>query len=179
MNISPLLPPQKSLRQLTVVLLFGIVLFSLALFIIPVHAQVGLVTCGLSHGTTDEQSAFCTICDLIVLIQNMMNAAMYTLAAPVATFMLAYGGFLMVYAGVKGGDQAMYGRSKTIMTNAVIGIIICFVHGFWLILFSRDWERISMLQASTSGRGIRSHVRLLRFLPRSIRRALLMGSARW
>lgn len=133
MNIFRPLKNNTSLKQLLVVLLFGIVLFSLALFTVPTHAQetTGLVTCGLQHGT-EAESAFCTICDLIVLIQNIMNKAMYIFAAPIAAFMLGYGGFLMVRAGVKGGDTAMYGRAKTIMTNAIIGIVIIFCS--WLLI---------------------------------------------
>ncbi len=132
MNIFHRPNPNNSLRQLLVVLLFGIVLFSLALFTLPIHAQEsGLVTCGLQHGT-EAQSAFCTICDLIVLIQNIMNKAMYVFAAPIAAFMLGYGGFLMVWAGVKGGDSAMYGKGKTVMTNSLIGIVIIF--SSWLLI---------------------------------------------
>jgi len=132
MNLRHSPKPNKPLRQLLVVLLFGILFFSLAFFTVPIHAQTtGLVTCGLQHGTGTE-TAFCTICDLIVLIQNIMNKAMYIFAAPIAAFMLGYGGFLMVWAGVKGGDSAMYGKGKTVMTNSLIGIVIIF--SSWLLI---------------------------------------------
>ncbi|MDP3778544.1 MAG: hypothetical protein Q8R30_00670, partial [bacterium] len=85
MNLPRLPKPHKSLRQLLVVLLFGMVLSSLALFTLPTQAQEpGLVTCGLQNVGTEAESAFCTICDLIVLVQNIMNKAMYVFAAPIA-----------------------------------------------------------------------------------------------
>ncbi|MDP3778646.1 MAG: hypothetical protein Q8R30_01180, partial [bacterium] len=76
----------KSFKQLAVVALFGFFLFSFALFTLPIHAQEepGLVTCGLQNVGTEAESAFCTICDLIVLVQNIMNKAMYVFAAPIA-----------------------------------------------------------------------------------------------
>jgi len=132
MNLLRIPKPNKPLRQLLVVLLFGILFFSFALFTVPIHAQTtGLVTCGLQHGTGTE-TAFCTICDLIVLIQNIMNKAMYIFAAPIAAFMLGYGGFLMVWAGVKGGDSGMMKKGKDIMTNSIIGIVIIF--SSWLLI---------------------------------------------
>ena len=93
-----------------------IVLFFAPLFI---SAQGGLVPC---KGTD------CTFCDLIKLVENIVNF-LWSLAAVVAGAMLVYGGFIMMTAG---GDQGKVKEGKGIITQALIGFIIMFVA--WILI---------------------------------------------
>src|SRR3989338_245162 len=55
---------------------------------------------GAADGSDDIQVAgYCTICDLFVLIQNILRFAWIYIAMPLAALMLAYGGVFMLFAG--------------------------------------------------------------------------------
>ena len=99
----------------------------------PTHAAEpkGLVTCGL-EAFGGKESTFCTICDLFELFQRIINQIITFFAAPIAALMLAYGGFLMVIAGVRGGNPQSYSAGKKVITNAIIGIVIIFCS--WLLI---------------------------------------------
>ncbi len=108
-------------------------------FVIPQSARAateGLITCGLNpdlpSGASEKEIAFCTICDLIILVQNLMNKAMFYFAAPISALMLGYGGFLMVLAGLKGGNASMFTQGRKVLTATVIGIVLLF--GSWLMV---------------------------------------------
>jgi len=68
----------------------------------------------------------CTICDLVTLFQTLVNKANAYFALPLAALMLGYGGFLMVLSGFQGGNASLYKKGTTVLTNAVIGILIIF-----------------------------------------------------
>lgn len=97
-----------------------------SLVIYPADAQ-GLVPCGGKNQNP------CTPCDIFVVIQNILNFLIYYISVPLATIMLAYGGFLMMLPGL-GGEKsvATHIRGKKVVTNAVIGVFIVFFS--WLII---------------------------------------------
>src|SRR3989338_9292044 len=69
---------------------------------------------GAADGSDDIQVAgYCTICDLFVLIQNILRFAWIYIAMPLAALMLAYGGFLIFLSGrggVKGDAPFFYNK---------------------------------------------------------------------
>lgn len=70
----------------------------------------------------------CTICDLFKLIQNILNFAWIYITFPVATLMLAIGGFMMLVPGLSGEKGATsFSKGKKIITNALLGIVIVFL----------------------------------------------------
>ena len=101
---------------------------------LPTHAaDSGLIQCGRQFfSASSENIQFCTICDLISLAQNLMNQAITYFAAPIAALMLGYGGFLMVIAGVRGGNASQFTQGKKVLTSALIGIVILFCA--WLMV---------------------------------------------
>ena len=109
-------------------------------FIFPLfstHASTsGLITCGLepflNPDTAKSEIALCSVCDLISLAQNLLNKALTYFAAPLAALMLGYGGFLMVIAGIRGGNPQAFTQGKKVLTNAIIGIVILFCS--WLMI---------------------------------------------
>lgn len=92
-----------------------------------VHAAQGLVPCG----TSSTQP--CTVCDIFILVQNVINFIVESLVMPLAVLFLLYGGILMLLPGF-GGEKSvsMYQRGKKVLTNTVIGIIIVFLA--WLAI---------------------------------------------
>ena len=114
-------------------LLFLILIFAFSIFVIPTHAAPqGLITCGREAFGGEQAPAFCNICDLIALFQRLVNQAVEYFAAPIFALMLGYGGFLIVIAGIRGGNAQSYSAGKKVITNAVIGIVIIF--GSWLLI---------------------------------------------
>lgn len=71
---------------------------------------------------------FCTLCDLLAVIQNTINYGLILLV-PIAAIVIIYGGFLVMTAG---GNVANVGKGRTAIFSAIIGIAIAF--GGWLIV---------------------------------------------
>jgi hypothetical protein len=89
----------------------------------------GLVPCGGSGPGENP----CTVCDIFVLIQNIINFIWYTLTIPLAILFFIYGGILLIVPGFWGEQSAAtYQRGKKILTNTLIGIVIIFVS--WLAI---------------------------------------------
>jgi len=109
---------------LLLTLTISLILISVFTFLpFPIQAaDTGLVTCGLMSGSVGP----CTICDLVTLFQTLVNKANAYFALPLAALMLGYGGFLMVLSGFQGGNASLYKKGTTVLTNAVIGILIIF-----------------------------------------------------
>lgn len=82
----------------------------------------GLIPCGTAANPTP-----CNACHVFSLAQNVLNFLWWSISLPLATLMLAYGGFLMVIPGV-GGEKsaAMLSKGKKVLTNTLVGIAIIF-----------------------------------------------------
>jgi hypothetical protein len=87
-----------------------------AVFVLPVSAAI--VPC-----TTN-----CTICDLLKLIQNIINF-LTTISVSLATAMILTGGILILTAG---DSEKRLDWGKTILTNAIVGFAI--VLAGWLFI---------------------------------------------
>lgn len=123
---------KKSMFLKSFFLISAVVLF----VFLPILADAALVPeClgtkkgGAADGSDDIQVAgYCTICDLFVLIQNILRFAWIYIAMPLAALMLAYGGFMMLVPGVSGEKgAASVSKGKKIITNTLIGIAIVFL----------------------------------------------------
>ncbi len=100
-------------------LLFFLILF---LFGNLVKAQ-GLVPCG------NPGQRACTLCDFFVLFENIVNFVLIKIVPPLATLMIAIGGFLYLFAG---SNPNLLNRSKQIFYSIAIGLLI--VYGSWLLV---------------------------------------------
>src|SRR3989344_5972719 len=105
------------------------IVLALALLIIaaPLAAWAGLVPCGLSEddiGTENvDESAPCSLCHLYVLVQNVLDFIMWTIAPIVAVLAVGIAGFKIMISGEKPGLRA---DGFKIIQTTVIGLAIMF-----------------------------------------------------
>lgn len=89
---------------------------SLAFLLVPVVTNAALVPCGKTADGT-----MCTLCDLIVGIQN--------LARYIMSIMIVFGILAIVIAGilyiVSAGTPGLMGMAKAAIRNALIGTLVC------------------------------------------------------
>lgn len=111
-------PSTKSPAHLTVFMAV-FVLISIA---VPASAQI-VPACG-PDGTSP-----CTLCDLWKLGHNIINFLLWSLAIPVLTVLLLWGG--VVWA-TSSGSPGQVTRGKQIMTTGLVGILIAL--SAWLVV---------------------------------------------
>ncbi len=70
----------------------------------------------------------CSVCDLALLAQNLLNVGVYILIA-IAAIMFAWAGFEMLTSQ---GSSAKYGLAKRIFGNVMIGLIILLIS--WVVI---------------------------------------------
>jgi hypothetical protein len=106
------------------------------IFSVPVLAQAqkvqsGLVPCGNKVDAQGkiEAGQECTFEDLIVLAQNVIDFLIFYIAAPLATLMFAYAGFLMF---TNNGNEAQVTKAKGIFWSVLWGLIIALAA--WLMI---------------------------------------------
>ena len=93
------------------------------LFLIPGQTQAALVPCG-----GQGQSA-CQFCHIFLLIANIINFILIYLAPIVGGLMLIIGGLYLLTAGA---NPSTLGKAKSVITAAIIGIVIIFIA--WIFL---------------------------------------------
>lgn len=98
--------------------LYILIFLLAAVLVLPIFAYAAIVPC-----TTN-----CTICDLLKLIQNIINFFL-TVSVPLATAMILAGGILILTAG---DSQKRLEWGKTILTNAIVGFAI--ILAGWLFI---------------------------------------------
>lgn len=98
-----------------------LIAFYVLTFAFPAFAG-GLVPCGGPGQDT------CTLCYLFVLINNVFRF-LVMLSVPLATLLLAWGGFTFLTSG---GDEGRRREGKQIITGAVVGFAIVLLS--WLIV---------------------------------------------
>src|SRR3989338_4598598 len=112
-----------------------------------------------ASGLVPCSGADCQACDLLQLIQNLINAAI-TLATALAIIGLAWNGFQMVVKG--GGDPLVHEVFRRKLKNIVIGFVLML--GAWVIvdsvmkLFLNDqqfgtWNKIQCVAQPTATKG--------------------------
>ena len=99
-----------------------IAIFILASIALPVSAQI-VPACG-ADGTGP-----CTLCDFWKLGNNIINFLLWTLAIPVLTVVLLWGGATWATSA---GSPGQVTRGKQIMTTGLVGILIAL--SAWLIV---------------------------------------------
>ena len=65
----------------------------------------------------------CGVCDIFRLISNIVKFAAFTIAAPLAGIIMAYGGFKLITAG---GNESERSKGTNAIWAAVWGILITF-----------------------------------------------------
>src|SRR3989338_5027978 len=65
----------------------------------------------------------CGVCDIFKLISNVIKFAAFTIAAPLAGIIMAYGGFKLITAG---GNESERSKGTNAIQAAVWGILITF-----------------------------------------------------
>ena len=112
------------------------IVLALALLIIaaPLAAwAAGLVPCGLSEddiGTKNiDESAPCSLCHLYVLVQNVLDFMMWTIAPIVAVLAVGWAGFNIMISGEQPGLRA---KGFGIIKTTVIGLAIMFAG--WVLI---------------------------------------------
>ena len=65
----------------------------------------------------------CGVCDIFKLISNVIKFAAFTVAAPLAGIIMAYGGFKLITAG---GNETERSKGTNAIWAAVWGILITF-----------------------------------------------------
>jgi hypothetical protein len=75
-----------------------------------------------------DAARLCSVCDLALLAQNVLNAGIYIMII-LAAVMFAYAGFEAVTAG---GNSEKYGKAVRVFGNVFIGLVIVLVS--WLVI---------------------------------------------
>jgi len=65
----------------------------------------------------------CGVCDIFKLISNIIKFAAFTIAAPLAGIIMAYGGFMLITSG---SNEANKSKGTNAIWAAVWGILITF-----------------------------------------------------
>ena len=110
-------------------LLISISFFLLFLFlsfgIFNVAQAAGLVPCG--PGVAGNET--CDFCDLLKLVESIIDFTLYKIAIPLAVVFVIYGGFMIMTAG---SSSERVSQGKKIIQAAVIGILIALLA--WLLI---------------------------------------------
>ena len=91
---------------------------------IPAIARAGgLVPCG---GPGEDA---CTFEHLTVMVNNVVQFALFNIAIPVAVIVVVIGGVMIMTSG---GNESKIARGKQMVTGTFVGLLIAF--GAWLIV---------------------------------------------
>ena len=104
-----------------VILIFTFLFFNFA----PIAQAQGLVPCG--PGVTGNET--CDFCDLLKLVEIIIDFSLYKIAIPLAVVFVIYGGFVIMTAG---SSSERVSQGKKIIQAAVIGILIALLA--WLLI---------------------------------------------
>ncbi len=93
---------------------------------LPFLASGQLVPCGTGSGDAFEQ---CTLCDIIVLINNIVEFLLFDLGLPIGVIALLIAGYFFLTAS---GSEQKIQQGKDTLKYAILGLVIAF--GAWLII---------------------------------------------
>ncbi len=113
--------------------------------------NAALITCGIAPGD------YCTFCDLIALIQNIINLFIRSIIWYIALFYLMYAGFLMIVGkkvdGIKIIKRVLIGLVIILLAWAIVNSLIYVLapaatdeNGNAL---SKSWNRINCEEPTT------------------------------
>lgn len=99
-------------------------IFMLAASPATAFAQGGLVpSCNTLKDAEGNFINLCTTCHLFVLLQNVANFVWLWISIPIAAFMFAWGGFLMIFSPA---NPSNIQKGKKIIWNTMVGLSIVF-----------------------------------------------------
>ncbi len=113
--------------------IFAIALISLVIFVLAFAdtAQAAIVHCGRladDPETKDiKENQSCTVCDILVLGENIIDFGLKT-AVPVAAILFLWAGFLILLSGAR---PSWISKGKDVFRYTTIGLFIMF--GSWLV----------------------------------------------
>lgn len=116
-----------------------LIVFSLLILLFaPLSASTaGLVPCGRGVNDSEtpdiDESLPCTVCDLLVLAQNVLTFA-FEIAFLIVVGFIVYGGFRWIFSL---GKEENLKAGQKIITNAIIGIVI--ILSAWIIVNTVFW----------------------------------------
>lgn len=88
-------------------------------FLFPLFAHAAAIPEG--QGLVPCKGPDCDWCDLLQLIVNLINFAIYNIFFPLALLLILWGGIMMVSAG---GKEENYKKGKEILKNTIIALVI-------------------------------------------------------
>lgn len=93
---------------------------------LPFLASGQLVPCGTGSG---DEFVPCNLCNLIVLINNIVRFLLFDLGLPIGVIAMLVAGYFFLTAG---GSEQQIKQGKDTLKYAILGLIIAF--GAWLII---------------------------------------------
>ncbi len=102
-----------------------VTIFYLLVTVVSAQAADPLVPCGPdSHGGKG-----CQFCDLIILIGNVINFALYNIAIPLVVVFIVWGGLTIMTAG---DSTEKVSQGRKMIQSAIVGVLIAL--GAWMII---------------------------------------------
>lgn len=101
----------------------AILILVFSIFNFASAALTPLVQCGPGTGKS------CQFCDLLTLVERIINFALYNIAIPLSVIFIVYGGFVIMTAG-DSPERVKSGRS--VIKAAVVGLLIALFA--WMIV---------------------------------------------
>lgn len=102
------------------------------------NGEGGLVPCGTT-------CCPCTLCDVFVLINNIVHLLLFRIIPIVAALLIAIGGIMLIWAYAGSGGPAMLVKAKSLFTSVIIGLLIIYcawliVNVFFMAIGVNKWE---------------------------------------
>ena len=88
-----------------------------------------MVPCDLTPGGPHGHA--CTLCDLFVMVDNIIDFLLLRIIPILTALMIAIGGFMYIMSR---GSPEDLNRVKKLLTSLGIGLLI--IYGAWLIVYS-------------------------------------------
>ena len=115
----------KPLNKLKIIFILFSIFYFLFSISTPMAQAQGLVPCG--PGVAGNET--CDFCDLLKLVEIIIDFSLYKIAIPLVVVFVIYGGFMIMTAG---SSSERVSQGKKIIQAAVIGILIALLA--WLLI---------------------------------------------
>ncbi|MEK7062232.1 MAG: pilin [Patescibacteria group bacterium] len=111
-------------QQKSKIIFFFVSTFYFLLSIFGAQAAEGLVPCG--PGTNKPT---CQFCDLLTLVEKVIDFALYNIAIPLVVVFIVWGGLTIMTAG---DSTEKVSQGRKMIQSAIIGVFIAL--GAWMII---------------------------------------------
>ena len=92
------------------------------------YPAVSLAQSALTNRIVPCDGVNCTVCDIAIVAQNVLNTAIFVLVA-LSAVLFAYAGWKMLTAQ---GNTESYSQGKSIFGNVVLGLVI--ILAGWIVI---------------------------------------------